>query len=145
MKNIGVIMAGCGYLDGAEIRESCTLLLSIDKQGASPAIFAPNIDQYHVVNHLTGEETGELRNVLLESARIARGEINDLSEIDMNELDGLIIPGGFGVAKNLSSLAFDGEKGRINPDFSKLLKDCHESNKPIGAICIPGSNLFGIR
>ncbi len=136
MKNIGVIISGCGYLDGAEIREAVLTLLSIDKYGARPSIYAPNVDQYHVVNHLTGEETGESRNVLLEAGRIARGEVIDLSEIKMNELDALIIPGGFGVAKNLSSLAFEGQKGSIHPVFSKVLKDCHDSHKPIGAICI---------
>ena len=136
MKNIGVIMAGCGYLDGAEIREAVLTLLSIDKHEAKATIYAPNVDQHHVVNHLTGEETGESRNVLLETARIARGEVKDLSEVNMNELDALIIPGGFGVAKNLSSLAFDGPKGNIHSDFSKVLIDCHKSNKPIGAICI---------
>ena len=136
MKNIGVILAGCGYLDGAEIREAVLTLLSIDQHGAKAKIFAPNIDQHHVVNHLSGEETNETRNVLLESARIARGEIQDLENLDMNELDALILPGGFGVAKNLSSLAFDGADAKINEKLNHVLHQALELKKPIGAICI---------
>ena len=101
MKNIGVILAGCGYLDGAEIREAVLTLLAIDQHGAKAKMFAPNIDQHHVVNHLSGEETKETRNVLLESARIARGEIQDLQDLNMSDLDAIILPGGFGVAKKL--------------------------------------------
>ena len=136
MKNIGVILAGCGYLDGAEIREAVLTLLSIDQHGAKAKIFAPNIDQHHVVNHHSGEETNETRNVILESARIARGEIQDLENLDMNELDAIILPGGFGVAKNLSSLAFDGPDGKINEQLNKILHQALELKKPIGAICI---------
>ena len=103
MKNIGVILSGCGYLDGAEIRESVLTLLAIDECGANAQIFAPNINQHHVVNHINGKRKGETRNVLEESARIARGKIQDLENLDMNKLDALILPGGFGVAKNFKS------------------------------------------
>ena len=136
MKKIGVILAGCGYLDGAEIREAVLTLLSIDQLGAGAEIFAPNLEQHHVVNHLNGEEQMESRNVLVESARIARGEVEDLENLDMNQLDALILPGGFGVAKNLSSLAFDGPKGAINAKLKNALNLAIEQKKPIGAICI---------
>ena len=136
MKNIGVILAGCGYLDGAEIREAVLTLLAVDQHGAKAKIFAPNIDQHHVVNHLNGEETKETRNVLLESARIARGEIQDLQDLNMSELDAIILPGGFGVAKNLSTLAFDGPNGKINEQLNQVLHQALELKKPIGAICI---------
>ena len=136
MKNIGVILAGCGYLDGAEIRESVLTLLCIDECGANAEIFAPNINQHHVVNHLNGEEKNEARNVLEESARIARGKIKDLESLEINKLDALILPGGFGVAKNLSNLAFNGPEGEINETLSQILTTALEQKKPIGAICI---------
>ena len=136
MKNIGVILAGCGYLDGAEIREAVLTLLAIDQHGAKAKMFAPDINQHHVVNHLSGRETNETRNVLLESARIARGDIEDLKNLNINELDAIILPGGFGVAKNLSSLAFDGPNGEINQQLNQVLQQALELKKPIGAICI---------
>ncbi len=136
MKNIGVILAGCGYLDGAEIREAVLTLLAIDTRGAKARIFAPNINQHHVINHLSGEEQTETRNVLIESARIARGEIEDLNQLDLNTLDAIILPGGFGVAKNLSDLAFNGPNGKINEQLKIILQQAIELRKPIGAICI---------
>ena len=123
-------------MDGAEIREAVLTLLAIDTRGAKATIFAPDIDQHHVVNHLTGEEQSEVRNVLVESARIARGKVEDISKIDLSKLDAIILPGGFGVAKNLSTLAFDGANGKINEQLNKLLNDAIELQKPIGAICI---------
>ena len=125
MKKVGVLFSGSGVYDGTEIHEAVCTLLALEEAALESVCIAPNVDQHHVVNHITGEETGESRNVLIESARIARGEVKDLSEINMNELDAIIIPGGFGVAKNLSSLAFDGEKGSIHSDFSKVLKVRH--------------------
>jgi len=133
---VAVILSGCGYLDGAEIRESVLSLLSLDRLGAEVSIFAPDEDQYHTVNHLDTTEVEGRRNILEESARIARGQIRALTKLDPNEFSALVLPGGFGVAKNLSSLAFDGPQGKINPDLAKVLRSFYEAKKPIGAICI---------
>ncbi len=136
MKKIAVVLSGCGVFDGAEIHEAVCTLLAIKKAGASYEIFAPNIEQHHVINHITGEEMPETRNVLIESARIARGKIRDLSEFDPAEFDGLIFPGGFGAAKNLSTFAFEGPDCSVNPDVSKAILGMVELKKPIGALCI---------
>lgn len=136
MKKIGVLLAGCGYLDGAEINESVFTLLALSNKNVTAKIFAPNIKQFHTVNHLTGEESGEVRNVLNESARIARGEIEDITKIKVSHLDALIIPGGFGVAKNLSDFAFKGIDAQVNESVQNIIKDFHQQKKPIGAICI---------
>lgn len=133
---IGVLLAGSGYLDGAEIRESVLTLLALSKYNAEVVMMAPDIDQHHVVNHLTGQETDETRNVLTESARIARGDISAINKIDFNELNALIIPGGFGVAKNLSSLAFNGPKADMQQEVKELILSMHNTRKPIGTICI---------
>ncbi|MAE58337.1 MAG: isoprenoid biosynthesis protein ElbB [Halobacteriovorax sp.] len=135
-KNIAIILAGCGYLDGAEIRESVLTLLALDTEGARYDIFAPDRDQHHVINHLSGEEVKESRNVLMESARIARGKIQDLKELDSSKYDALILPGGFGAAKNLSDFAFKGSDGKVSSDVAKTIKDFNSTNKTIGAICI---------
>jgi len=137
MTKIAVILAGSGYLDGSEIRESVLTLTELSKVNAEVTIFAPDIPQRDVVNHITGEAaSGESRNVLVESARIARGEISDLSDARAEEFDAVIIPGGFGVAKNLSNLVTDGKNMTILPEFKKLLLSFLEQEKPIGAICI---------
>ncbi len=136
MKRIGVVLSGCGYLDGAEIRESVLTLLAIDRAGAEAIAMAPDIDQTHVVNHLTQEEMPEKRNVLVESARIARGDIQDLKTVSASDLDALILPGGFGAAKNLSDFATKGADCKIQPDLERLLRDVYKLNKPIGSICI---------
>ncbi len=107
-KKVAVILAGNGVFDGSEIHEAVMTLYAIARNGGTYEIFAPNIDQHHVVNHMTGQEMDEKRNVLIEAARIARGEISDLDGIDCSKFDALIIPGGFGVAKNLSDFAFVG-------------------------------------
>lgn len=136
-KNIAVILSGCGFLDGAEIRESVLTLLALDTEGANYKIFAPNKDQHHVVNHLKGEEaSGEKRNILEESARIARGQIQELTELRASDFDALVIPGGFGVAKNLCDFAFKGSAGSVDENILMLVKDFHRASKPIGAICI---------
>lgn len=135
-KKIAVILSGCGVYDGAEIHESTLTLLAIKKSGADYEIFAPDIEQHHVVNHLTGQETGEKRNVLVESARIARGNIKPLSRFKASEVDGLIFPGGFGAAKNLSDFAFKGAGTKVNPEVAKAIKDTAAAGKPIGALCI---------
>lgn len=135
-KRIAVVLAGCGVFDGAEIHEATMTLYAIALKGATYEIFAPNIEQHHVVNHITGQPMNEKRNVLTESARIARGEIKPLSEYSPSEFDGLIFPGGFGVAKNLCSFAFEGANCTVNPDVERAIKQTHSSKKPIGALCI---------
>jgi len=135
-KTFAVVLSGCGVFDGAEIHEATLTLLAIDRAGAAYEIFAPDIDQHHVVNHLTGEEMNEKRNVLVESARIARGKIKPLNEFDATLFDALVFPGGFGVAKNLSDFAFNGANCIVNTEVAKAVKDMVEFNKPIGALCI---------
>lgn len=136
MKKFAVVLAGCGVYDGAEIHEATLTLLSIMKHGGTYEMFAPNIEQHHVINHLTGEEVDETRNVLIESARIARGKIHDLKEFNAADFDAIIFPGGFGAAKNLSTVAFDGPNATVNSDVEKAVKDMLKAKKPIGALCI---------
>ncbi|MBF0444879.1 MAG: isoprenoid biosynthesis glyoxalase ElbB [Magnetococcales bacterium] len=136
MARIGVVLSGCGYLDGAEIYESTLTLFFLDQAGADVTIMAPDVDQHHVINHITHEEMSERRNVLVESARIARGKISKLAEVNPDDLDALIMPGGFGAAKNLSTLAFEGTNATVNPDLIHLVRAMHKAKKPIGAICI---------
>ncbi len=133
---IGVLLSGCGFLDGAEIREAVLTYLALSKHNVEIISIAPNIDQHHVVNHLTGDEVSESRNVLVEAARIARGDIKDLATINPDDLDALLIPGGFGVAKNLSSFAFKGPEANFNPLVENFIKQIHSAKKPIGTICI---------
>jgi enhancing lycopene biosynthesis protein 2 len=135
-KKFAVVLAGCGVYDGAEIHEATMTLYAISVQGATYQIFAPNINQHHVVNHLTGEVMSETRNVLIESARIARGKAKPLNEYNADEFDALIFPGGFGVAKNLCSFAFDGANCSVNADVMYAVKETHKKKKPIGALCI---------
>ena len=136
MKKVGVLLSGCGVNDGAEIHESVLTMLFLDKPGVEMILMAPNIDQMHVINHYTGQEMEEYRNVLVESSRIARGEIKDMAEVSGNDLDALIIPGGFGVAKNLCDYAMAGPECSVNPDVYRLIAELRLMNKPIGAICI---------
>lgn len=136
MARIGVLLSGCGVFDGAEIHESVLTMLALDRAGAEIICMAPNVEQHHVINHLTQKETAEKRNVLVESARIARGEIKDLKEVKGAELDGLILPGGFGAAKNLSDFAFKGADSTVNSEVKRILEEMSAANKPIGAICI---------
>jgi enhancing lycopene biosynthesis protein 2 len=137
MKKIGVVLSGCGVFDGSEIHESVITLLAIDRAGAQAVCMAPNVNQMHVVNHLTGEESvGEKRNVLIESARIARGKIKDISTVKADELDALVFPGGFGAAKNLSSFAVKGENCDVHLDVLRLVKEFAAKKKPQAALCI---------
>jgi enhancing lycopene biosynthesis protein 2 len=136
-KKIGVVFSGCGVYDGAEIHESVLILLAIDRAGAEAVCMAPNVDQMHVVNHLTGDEVaGEKRNVLVEAARIARGDIKDISEVKADDIDALIFPGGFGAAKNLSTMAVTGENAEVNLEVSRLVKEFQNKQKPQAAVCI---------
>ena len=136
MKKVGVLLSGCGVNDGAEIHESVLTMLFLDKAGVEMILMAPNIDQMHVINHYTGQEMEEYRNVLVESSRIARGEIKDMAEVSGNDLDALVIPGGFGVAKNLCDYAMAGPECSVNPDVYRLIAELRLMEKPIGAICI---------
>lgn len=136
MKKIAVILAGNGVFDGAEIHEATLTLLAIVQQGAAYQCFAPDIEQAHVINHATGEEMDEKRNVLVEAARIARGDIKALSEYDASEYDAIVFPGGFGAAKNLCSFAFDGVDCKVDANVEKAIKDTANAQKPIGALCI---------
>ena len=135
-KKFAVVLSGCGVYDGAEIHEATLTMLAIMRQGGSYQCFAPDIPQHHVINHLNGEEMKESRNVLIESARIARGDIKVLSEFDGKDFDALIFPGGFGAAKNLSTVAFDGANASVNPEVEQAVKQMIALKKPIGALCI---------
>lgn len=136
MKKFAVLLSGCGVFDGAEIHESTLSLLAISRQGASYEIFAPDINQHHVINHMTGEEMEETRNVLVESARIARGQIRDLKEFNPASFDGLLLPGGFGAAKNLSTWAFEGADASVLPGVEEAITGMVALKKPVGALCI---------
>lgn len=136
MQKFAVVLSGNGVFDGAEIHEATLTLYAIAKKGASYEIFAPDIPQHHVINHITGEEMDETRNVLIESARIARGKIRALSEFSGKDFDGLIFPGGYGAAKNLSSFAFDGVDCKVNPDVEDAIREMISLGKPVGALCI---------
>ncbi|MDX8339729.1 isoprenoid biosynthesis glyoxalase ElbB [Draconibacterium sp. IB214405] len=136
MKNIAVVLAGNGVYDGAEIHEATLTLLAIAQQGAAYQCFAPDVDQAHVVNHISGEEMPETRNVMVEAARIARGNIKALSEYNAADYDAIIFPGGFGAAKNLCTFAFDGPDCKVNPDVEKAIKATVDAEKPVGALCI---------
>ena len=135
-KTFAVILSGCGHQDGAEIHEATMTLWAIHKAGCEYRCFAPDIPQRHVLNHITGNELPEQRNVLIESARIARGQIADLADFSSDNIDGLVIPGGFGAAKNLCSYAFDGAECTVNKDVADAVLAMHEAAKPIGALCI---------
>ena len=136
MSKIGIVLSGCGVNDGSEIHEAVITMLELDKAGADMLIMAPNIDQLHVINHATGEEMDDSRNVLVESARISRGDIEDIAVVTSENVDALIFPGGFGVAKNLSDYAMAGVECSVNPDVLRLSREVHNEGKPIGAICI---------
>jgi enhancing lycopene biosynthesis protein 2 len=136
MKKVGVILSGCGNMDGAEIREAVLALLALDQLGAHVTIMAPDVRQHDVIDHFTRQEMNERRGVLHESARIARGKIEEISKVDPSKLDALIIPGGLGVAKNLSDFAFKGAEAHVQKDVAHFISKAFEMKKPIGAICI---------
>jgi len=136
MKKFAIVLSGCGKYDGAEIHESVTAMLAVCRKGHSYQMFAPDIPQHHVVNHITGEEMPEQRNVLIEAARIARGNIQDLASFDPAQCDALIFAGGFGAAKNLSDFAFKGGDFTVTKQVIEVVKSMHGAGKPIGAMCI---------
>jgi enhancing lycopene biosynthesis protein 2 len=136
-KRVGVILSGCGVYDGAEIHESVITMLALDRAGAEMVICAPDVEQMHVINHHTGEvAAGEKRNVRIEAARIARGPVADVADVDADDLDALILPGGFGAAKNLCNFAVAGADCEVNPDVAALVRKVHAQGKPVAAVCI---------
>lgn len=136
MKKIAVILSGSGVFDGAEIHESVLALYAIEKNGATWQCFAPNIDQLHVINHKTGEEMDETRNVLIEAARIARGNIEDVAKLNVDDFDALLLPGGFGAAKNLTDFAVSGAECSINAHVASACRAFALASKPAGYLCI---------
>jgi len=137
MKKVAVILSGCGVYDGSEIHETVLTLLAIEQNDASYRCFAPNINQHHVINHLSGEVSeDETRNVLVESARIARGDVEDLAELRVQDFDALLVPGGFGAAKNLCSFALDGENYQVNEQVLAACQAFAQAEKPAGYMCI---------
>ncbi|ABS26313.1 isoprenoid biosynthesis glyoxalase ElbB [Anaeromyxobacter sp. Fw109-5] len=136
-KRVGVVLAGCGFLDGAEIHEATCTLLSLDRRGAALVAAAPDVEQMHVVDHLRqAPAEGERRNVLAESARIVRGKIRDLAELSASDVDALVFPGGFGAAKNLCSFAVEGRGMRVLPEVERIVREMRAASKPMGFICI---------
>ncbi|WP_250657893.1 isoprenoid biosynthesis glyoxalase ElbB [Alkalimarinus coralli] len=145
MKKVAVVLSGCGVYDGSEIYETVITLLALDSNDAQYQCFAPDIPQLHVVNHLTGEvEYGETRNTLVEAARLARGEIKDLSALDVKDYDAIIFPGGFGAAKNLSDYAVNGSSMVINLQVKTIAQAFARASKPAGYICIAPTLIAGI-
>ncbi|MCK4303080.1 MAG: isoprenoid biosynthesis glyoxalase ElbB [Candidatus Eisenbacteria sp.] len=136
MKQIGVLLSGCGVKDGSEIHEATLILYFLDRQGVNRLCIAPDAPQAHVINHATGEEAKESRGILVESARIARGDIRPISQVSAQDLDGIMIPGGFGAALNLCNYGRSGRDCTVREDVSTLLLALHEQKKPIGAVCI---------
>lgn len=143
-KRFAVVLSGCGVYDGAEIHEAVSVMLAIDKAGGVYQCFSPDINQYHVINHLTDEEMDETRNVLVESARIARGNIKKLAEYQPDEFDAIVFPGGFGVAKNLCTFAVDGADCLVNPVVEQAIERSHKAGLPIGALCISPVLIAGV-
>ncbi len=136
-KKVAVVLAGCGFLDGAEIHEAVITLLALDRAGAEIVCAAPDVAQAHVVNHVKGEPAaGEKRNVLVEAARIARGNIVDLAKLDAKSVDAAILPGGYGAAKNLCTWAFKQDACEVNPEVARFVREVHAARKPLGFICI---------
>lgn len=143
-KRVGVLLSGCGVMDGAEIHEAVCTMLALDRAGAEVVCLAPNKDQATVVNHLSNTPQGERRNVLVESARIARGKVRDVAAVKASDLDAVILPGGFGAAKNLCTFADDGARAKADPGVERLLRDLHAAGKPIGALCIAPAVLAAV-
>lgn len=135
-KHVAVILSGSGVYDGSEIHEAVLALLALHKQGATVQCFAPNVDQMHVIQHQTGDVMSETRNVMVEASRIARGNVKDLAEYRASEFDALILPGGFGAAKNLCTFAVDGADCTVNEEVSRAVLETRAANNVIGAMCI---------
>jgi enhancing lycopene biosynthesis protein 2 len=143
-KKIGVLLSGCGVMDGSEIHEATLTLYFLDKQGAESVCMAPNKDQLDVVNHITSAPAAEKRNVMVEAGRIARGKILDVKTVMSDDIDAIIIPGGFGAAKNLCTFAKDGADCKVDADVAGLLRELYRKKKPIGALCIAPAVVAGL-
>lgn len=143
-KKVGVLLSGCGVMDGAEIHEAVCAMLALDRAGAEIVCLAPDRDQAAVVDHLQGRPVREKRNVLVEAARIARGKIRDVAKVTAADLDAVVLPGGFGAAKNLSSFAEEGEKAKADPGVAALIRGLHAAKKPIAALCIAPAVLAAV-
>lgn len=133
---IGVLLSGCGFYDGSEVQETVSVLIALDELNATAVCIAPDKPQHHVMNHLKGEEMTPERNMLVESARIARGDIRPVCEVDAATLDGLVIPGGFGAAKNLCTWAFEGPDATVLPGVATLIQTLVKAGKPVAALCV---------
>ncbi|WP_115720308.1 isoprenoid biosynthesis glyoxalase ElbB [Gallaecimonas mangrovi] len=136
MKKVAVILSGCGVFDGAEIYESVLTLLALAEAGAKVQCFAPDVEQHHVLNHISGEPLAQSRNVLVEAARICRGDIKNVAQLNADDFDALILPGGFGAAKNLSDFAFQGADCQVQADVLKACQAFASKHKVAGYICI---------
>lgn len=137
MAHVGVVLSGCGVMDGSEIHEAVCTMLALDQAGASYRCLAPDAPQMHVMDHLAGAPaTGEKRNILVESARIARGKIDPLGKVDVQDFDAFIFPGGFGAAKNLCTFAVDGADCKVNADVARVIREAHAAGKPLAFVCI---------
>ncbi|GAA3943683.1 isoprenoid biosynthesis glyoxalase ElbB [Litoribacillus peritrichatus] len=135
-KKVAVLLSGCGVYDGSEIYEAVLTLLRLDQSGAEYQCIAPNDEMMHVINHATGEEMSESRNMLVEAARLARGNVQDLAEAKQESFDALILPGGFGAAKNLCDFAVKGSEMSVRPDVLSFVRSFHQAEKPVGLMCI---------
>lgn len=136
MANVLLVLSGCGVYDGSEIHETVAALLHLDRHGAKITFAAPDVQQMHVINHLTGEPMNDTRQVRVESARIARGHVENLATVNGANFDAVILPGGFGAAKNLCNFAVQGAHCEVNPEVARVLREAHAAGKPIGLICI---------
>lgn len=145
MSKVGVILSGCGVFDGSEIQEASATLISLAQHGIEYQCMAPD-REFEVIDHRTQQPSGERRNVLTESARIARGEIIDLKDVRGGDFDAFLLPGGFGAAKNLCTFAFKGPDCEVDPEVDRVLREANDAGKPIGFICIApalGARVFG--
>jgi enhancing lycopene biosynthesis protein 2 len=145
-KRVGVVLSGCGFLDGAEIHESVLTLLALDRAGVEVRVLAPETPQSDVIDHRASKPTTERRNVLIEAARISRGAIENVARVRADDFDAIILPGGYGAAKNLSTFATAGKAMKVDPDVEHLLRDAHAAKKPLGFWCIApviAARLFG--
>jgi enhancing lycopene biosynthesis protein 2 len=136
MKKIGVLLSGCGVADGSEIHEAVLTLLTIRENGMQAVCMAPNAPQHHVTNHVTDQSMDESRNMMVEAARIARGDIHDLAGMKASDFDALVVPGGFGAATNLTDWAFSGPDGSILPDVSRIINETVLAGKPVAGLCM---------
>lgn len=135
-QTVAVVLSGCGVFDGSEIHEAVSTLIHLSRLGADVHCFAPDTDQPSVVNHLTGEPAPDQRNILVESARIARGHVKPLATCNTNDFDAVFFPGGFGAAMNLCNFADKGADCTVNTDVERVLNEFHDAGKPIGMCCI---------